>query len=111
VTQQNAGASEEMSATSEELASQAEELQASISFFRVDNAEPKVAAGKAKASKPASAAAPSAAKTAPKASPKKKPAAPVAQTVAAQQERVKGFALDMNMGGADELDHEFRESA
>ncbi|MDK4717707.1 methyl-accepting chemotaxis protein, partial [Rhizobium sp. CNPSo 4039] len=38
VTQQNAGASEEMSATSEELAAQAEELQASIAFFKVDQA-------------------------------------------------------------------------
>ena len=107
VTQQNAGASEEMSATSEELASQAEELQASISFFNVDGSETKVAVNKLKVAKPAS---PVATKSAAKASPKKKPASS-GQTVAAQQERVKGFALDMNMGGADELDNEFRESA
>lgn len=107
VTQQNAGASEEMSATSEELASQAEELQASISFFNVDGSETKVVVSKPKAAKPA---APLSTKSAPKASPKKKPASS-GQTVAAQQERVKGFALDMNMGGADELDNEFRESA
>ncbi|OYW67267.1 MAG: chemotaxis protein, partial [Bosea sp. 12-68-7] len=36
VTQQNAAASEEVSATSEELASQAEQLQATIAFFRLD---------------------------------------------------------------------------
>ena len=38
MTQQNASASEEMSATSEELAAQAEQLQASIAFFRIDGA-------------------------------------------------------------------------
>jgi methyl-accepting chemotaxis protein len=37
VTQLNASASEQMSATSEELAAQAAQLQASISFFHVDN--------------------------------------------------------------------------
>lgn len=108
VTQQNAGASEEMSATSEELASQAEELQASISFFNVDGSEPKAAVAKPKASKPA---APAATKAAPKAPAKKKASSAAGQTVAAQQERVKGFALDMNMGGADEFDNEFKESA
>jgi methyl-accepting chemotaxis protein len=39
VTQQNASASEEMSATSEELAAQAEQLQASIGYFRIEQAE------------------------------------------------------------------------
>jgi len=38
VTQQNASASEEMSATSEELAAQAEQLQATIAYFRTDDA-------------------------------------------------------------------------
>lgn len=107
VTQQNAGASEEMSATSEELAAQAEELQASISFFRVDSSEPKAAVLKSKEAKPAM---PAVTKTAQK-SPAKKKSSSSGQTVAAQQERVKGFALDMNMGGADDLDNEFRESA
>jgi methyl-accepting chemotaxis protein len=109
VTQQNAGASEEMSATSEELAAQAEELQASISFFRVDSSEPKAAVLKPKEAKPAM---PAVTKAAKKAAPKKKASSSSSgQTVAAQQERVKGFALDMNMGGADELDDEFKESA
>ncbi|NZD53922.1 methyl-accepting chemotaxis protein [Rhizobium leguminosarum] len=109
VTQQNAGASEQMSATSEELASQAEELQTSIAFFKVDTA------GSARSG---------AHKAQPKASTKvlKAPAAgrkpgPQAysqgrgQTVSAQQQRLKGFALDMSMGGPDASDDDFRESA
>jgi methyl-accepting chemotaxis protein len=39
VTQQNASASEQMSATSEQLAAQAEQLQASIGYFRIEQAE------------------------------------------------------------------------
>ncbi|MBY5362087.1 HAMP domain-containing protein [Rhizobium leguminosarum] len=109
VTQQNAGASEQMSATSEELASQAEELQTSIAFFKVDTA------GSAR---------PDAHKTQPKASAKvlkapdavRKPAPQAhrqgrGQTVSAQQQRLKGFALDMSMGGPDASDDDFRESA
>jgi len=38
VTQQNAAASEQVSSTSEELTSQAEQLQATIAFFRLDEA-------------------------------------------------------------------------
>jgi methyl-accepting chemotaxis protein len=40
VVQQNASASEEMASTSEELAGQSEQLQATISFFRVNQADP-----------------------------------------------------------------------
>ncbi|MEO4000978.1 methyl-accepting chemotaxis protein [Mesorhizobium sp. CAU 1732] len=104
VTQQNAGASEEMSATSEELAAQAEELQASIAFFRIEAANAKRSAPAAKMAAPAQA-------------PRKSPAAkPVfkkqaGNPVHAQQERAKGFALDMAMGGPDEHDADFRESA
>ncbi|OQP85572.1 hypothetical protein BTR14_15415 [Rhizobium rhizosphaerae] len=108
VTQQNAGASEEMSATSEELAAQAEELQASIAFFKVEQSQAAARQGARPAAAPARAKAP----TAP-APVKRKPAAaaPAAgrQTVAAQQARVKGFALDM--GGPDEDDDDFRVSA
>ncbi|HEV7436546.1 MAG TPA: methyl-accepting chemotaxis protein [Pseudorhizobium sp.] len=97
VTQQNAGASEEMSSTSEELASQAEELQASIAFFRVDT-------GSMKSQRPAALQSPS--------KPGRAPASRTAShTVAAQQSRVKGFALDMSMGGPDADDADFRESA
>ncbi|PMY89176.1 methyl-accepting chemotaxis protein, partial [Pseudomonas sp. FW305-62] len=38
VGQQNASASEQVSSTSEELASQAEALQATITFFRIEQA-------------------------------------------------------------------------
>ncbi|OWO92741.1 methyl-accepting chemotaxis protein [Rhizobium esperanzae] len=107
VTQQNAGASEQMSATSEELASQAEELQTSIAFFKVDTtgstrsgAQKKPANGSAKVVKaPAH-------KSAPQAQSQGR-----GQTVSAQQQRLKGFALDMSMGGPDASDDDFRESA
>ncbi|MBO9125588.1 MULTISPECIES: methyl-accepting chemotaxis protein [unclassified Rhizobium] len=102
VTQQNAGASEEMSATSEELASQAEELQTSIAFFKVDMAgsrDNRKPAARISVRSPAPAAA-------------RKPASkPVANSVSAQQARAKGFALDMAMGGPDDGDADFKESA
>jgi methyl-accepting chemotaxis protein len=117
VTQQNAGASEEMSATSEELAAQAEELQSSIAFFKVDSA----ASGKSAASDMRRAARPAkpaasrpvsqpVAHKAPAAAKKPAPAAK-RQTVAAQQDAVRGFALDLSMGGPDADDADFRESA
>ncbi len=113
VTQQNAGASEEMSATSEELAAQAEELQTSIAFFKVDNAghvdrKPaprQTSAARAPAAKPAKPA--KGAASVRKATAAKKPGI----AVAAQQERARGFALDMSMGGPDSDDDRFRESA
>ena len=100
VTQQNAGASEQMSATSEELAAQAEELQTSIAFFRTD--------AKGRAPSRPTISAPAAVK-ARAAAPK--PAALKTGSVAAQQARAKGFALDMSMGGPDAADLDFRESA
>ncbi|WP_312222070.1 methyl-accepting chemotaxis protein [Rhizobium rhizoryzae] len=103
VIQQNAGASEEMSATSEELAAQAEELQASIAFFRVERSggsRPVVAPQQAAKPKPSA----------------KRPATKTASSarssdnsVAGQQSRVKGFALDM--GGPDDEDHDFQRIA
>jgi methyl-accepting chemotaxis protein len=110
VTQQNAGASEEMSATSEELAAQAEELQASIAFFKVDTAgSVKAGAQKAAVQKAGKVAkAPLAAR---KPAPAASHGASHGQTVAAQQARAKGFALDMSMGGPDAGDEDFRESA
>ncbi|MUZ72430.1 HAMP domain-containing protein [Agrobacterium vitis] len=104
VTQQNAGASEEMSATSEELAAQAEELQTSIAFFKVDGAHQK---------KPAQQTRAVAARAAPArtAAPAKSRTLTSSQTVAAQQARAKGFALDLSMGGPDEEDLDFRQTA
>jgi Methyl-accepting chemotaxis protein len=103
VTQQNASASEEMSSTSEELASQAEELQASIAFFRVDQSGAKKQAKRA----------PATFSHQPTAKPAQRPTAPRSNlnSVAAQQQRVKGFALDLSMGGPDADDADFRESA
>jgi methyl-accepting chemotaxis protein len=101
VTQQNAGASEQMSATSEELAAQAEELQASIAFFKVDTAGAKtvrVAATRMTIKTPAAVVR------------KPKTVRPT-NTVSAQQARVKGYALDLSMGGPDDGDAEFKESA
>ncbi|WP_165322093.1 methyl-accepting chemotaxis protein [Rhizorhabdus phycosphaerae] len=98
VTQQNAGASEQISSTSEELAAQAEELQASIAYFRVD------ARGGSRSSRPA------VAKVTPKAAAKSvRKAKP--NSVADQQARVKGFALDLTTGGADDDDAEFGQVA
>jgi methyl-accepting chemotaxis protein len=120
VTQQNAGASEEMSATSEELAAQAEELQTSIAFFRINTAGNRASEPAARRS-PAPHAAPVKAAAAPLRKPGavKAPAAklikaaraPARNTVAELQSRVKGFALDLNMGGPDAEDAQFKESA
>ncbi|MBM7045972.1 MULTISPECIES: methyl-accepting chemotaxis protein [Rhizobium] len=109
VTQQNAGASEEMSATSEELAAQAEELQASIAFFKVDQANARKAQA---AHHPVhQAISPAKSKPAAKAPLSRAPAARTDNSVAAQQARLKGFSLDMSMGGPDADDAEFKESA
>ncbi len=102
VTQQNASASEEMAATSEELAAQSEELQTSISFFRVENTnrqQTKPVARPAVKSAPRPAVATAA------------PRKAQDHSVAHQQARVKGFALDLNHGGPDSADADFRESA
>ncbi|MGC6329405.1 methyl-accepting chemotaxis protein [Rhizorhabdus sp. FW153] len=102
VTQQNAGASEQISSTSEQLAAQAEELQASIAYFRVD------ARGGGRSSRPV--VRPAVAKSASRA-----PAKPVRKTktnsIADQQARVKGFALDLTSGAADDDDAEFGQVA
>jgi methyl-accepting chemotaxis protein len=100
VTQQNASASEEMAATSEELAAQSEELQTSIAFFKVENARAgqKLAADKVQARAPAS--------RAPAPAPKYKD-----NSISSQQARLKGFALDLNQGGPDQNDSDFREIA
>ena len=107
VTQQNASASEEMSATSEELAAQAEELQTSIAFFKVDNAGGRHSATAKAPERKHSEARKPIGKTS-----VKKSAPPAAKNpVAELQSRVKGFALDLSMGGPDKDDQNFRESA
>ncbi|WP_294236072.1 methyl-accepting chemotaxis protein [uncultured Sphingomonas sp.] len=96
VTQQNASASEQISGTSSDLASRAEELQESIAFFRVAETR-RPATAKPAVRKPV---APAKAKAKVKASPR-------AGSIADQQSRVRGFALDMATGGADGEDEEF----
>ncbi|MCD2172411.1 methyl-accepting chemotaxis protein [Rhizobium sp. C4] len=103
VTQQNAGASEEMSATSEELAAQAEELQASIAFFKVDASGPAQDMSNVKKLKTVAAKM--------SAPPAKRPAAKPAMTKAPARATSKGFMLDMDMGGPDSDDADFRQSA
>jgi methyl-accepting chemotaxis protein len=98
VTQQNSSASEEMAATSEELAAQSEELQTSIAFFKVDTA----ANGQGQKS---------AARQQARPAPAQAQAARKEHSVAHQQARVKGFALDLSQGGPDARDADFRESA
>lgn len=100
VTRQNAAASEQMSATSVELASQSEELQSSISYFRLD------AHSHARTSEK------------PRQTPRKRlPEHSIranlksSGTVAEQQARVKGFALDLTRGGPDADDERFQEYA
>ncbi len=102
VTRQNAAASEEMSATSVELASQSEELQSSISYFRLDSnghtrtaAKPQHPAKKRGFEKPIT--------------PRKSSKSPA--SVAEQQARAKGFALDLAHGGPDADDDRFQEYA
>ena len=102
VTQQNASASEQMSATSEELAAQAEELQTSIAYFRTSA---NGAAPRRPAARPAAAKRPAASVA------RKQTAASPRQTVAAQQARAGGFALDLTNGGPDADDADFREYA
>ncbi|MET3663982.1 methyl-accepting chemotaxis protein [Caulobacter sp. 1776] len=101
VTQQNASASEQMSATSEELAAQAEELQTSIAYFRTS------ANGHAPRRPTASTGAKRASATMTRKPATTKPR----QTVAAQQARAGGFALDLTNGGPDADDADFREYA
>jgi len=102
VTQQNASASEEMSATSEELAAQSEQLQTSIAYFRVDantanggsaphrhDPAPKHGIPHAVTGKPV------------------KAAASLQPRHAALPAKRNGFALNLAAGGADHRDAEF----
>jgi methyl-accepting chemotaxis protein len=106
VTRQNAAASEEMSATSVELASQSEELQSSISYFRTDTKSG--TAGTVKKQQPAKRRFGAASQSAPRTSLK---AAVQKNSVADQQARAKGFAIDLAHGGPDAEDEGFKEYA
>jgi methyl-accepting chemotaxis protein len=103
VTQQNAGSSEEISATSEELAGQAEELQASVTFFRTNAS---MGGTRQTQSVARRASAP-----APRARAPRSPSAARPGSVSDQQDRVRGFALDLTQGGPDAEDHDFEAVA
>jgi methyl-accepting chemotaxis protein len=107
VTQQNAAASDQMTSTSEELSGQAEELQASIAFFRTE------ATNAVKTTQPVRTPARTApAKAATKTASAPRKAVPSkAGSVAAQQARAKGFALDLTLGGPDADDADFKAYA
>jgi methyl-accepting chemotaxis protein len=115
VIQQNASASEQMSATSEELAAQAEQLQSSIAFFRIDEqarAATAPAAAPARAASGASAKLPSVASPSlvPKPHRAMAPAKRIASTGKAKSAAAgsrDGVALDLGSGGADHRDAEF----
>jgi methyl-accepting chemotaxis protein len=99
VTQQNAGASDEMSSTSEELAAQAEELQASISYFKVEGVAESHPVKKLQAA---------AAKMA-TSQPSRNSAKPAAR-VSTPAPKAKGFKLDMDVGGPDDDDDHFHQA-
>jgi methyl-accepting chemotaxis protein len=98
VIQQNAAAAEQMASTAEELSSQAEVLQASVAFFRVDEAQrtrPAAApVARRSAAKPKRAAAPSA-------------SAGLSHLSHAVAPAGAAIELGANSGGADARDREF----
>lgn len=102
VTQQNANASEEISATSESLASRADQLQEATAFFKHDGTgsggrvrEPAARPAKARTQRSAMTKAP-----APRPAVRR-------NSVADQQSRAAGFALDLTSGALDEQDGDF----
>ncbi len=106
VTQANASASEQISATSETLAGQAEELQSSIAYFRLEQAPATRRATPTRSAK----AAPT--KAAPRKTGKASPARATSRgSVADQQTRVHGYALDLTAGGPDADDAAFGKAA
>ncbi|MCJ2072554.1 methyl-accepting chemotaxis protein [Methylobacterium sp. J-030] len=101
VTQQNASASEQVSATSDELATQAERLQATIAYFRIDDAGSDAAAEPA-VSKLRAAAARMAAPARTAGASGKAGLTPRGGRAAAVQGG--GFAIDMGEGDARDAD-------
>ena len=103
VTQQNAAASEQVSSTSEELTSQAEQLQATIAFFKIDEAGSSAHAIDGAVSKlKAKVATMKAAVAHP-------PAKAAAHKPKASAAGGKGFALELQ-AGEDETDAHFKRA-
>ena len=106
VTQQNASASEQISSTSEALSDQAEELEHSIAFFRLadDRRDSAPQARRVAKAAPVRRAEIKGTKMARLSKPK-------AGSIADQQTRVRGFALDLTNGGPDAEDADFGRAA
>jgi methyl-accepting chemotaxis protein len=111
VTQQNASAAEEMTSTSEELSTQADELQAAIAYFRTDvtNGTARHAAVQAKpeAARPQRVAATRVVAKAP-AKPVRKPVEPKGKFTPARKAGANGFALELEVGGPDDGDAQYK---
>jgi methyl-accepting chemotaxis protein len=109
VTQQNSSASDQISSTSEELASQAGELQQAISFFTIDPGHSAGGLGVRSSSPPPR----KSALTTRSAPVGRRAAAPAPKrnSVADQQERIAGFALNLTDGGVDSDDADFGRAA
>jgi methyl-accepting chemotaxis protein len=95
VTQQNASASEQISSTSDVLAEQAEELQHSIAFFRLGDAP----GTRGPVATPATRR------------PAAKPVRAKSMPLAERKAPTNGFALDLNTGGPDSEDADFKQVA
>ncbi|MCX7285038.1 MAG: methyl-accepting chemotaxis protein [Novosphingobium sp.] len=108
VTQQNASASDQISTTSESLASRAEELQESMAFFQLEAASAPVVRGRntGQSRKAAPGKSPRSGAAARPAMPSPKP-----NSIAHQQQRANGFALDLTSGGSDPEDSNFGRAA
>ncbi len=112
VTQQNASASEQVSSTSDELSSQAEELQSVLGFFQLKEEGRPMASHRAAPTRQRLAAEPKPKHGQAPARNGRAPQKSMADlSVAAQQSRAKGFALDLSMGGPDMEDDDFRHKA
>ena len=108
VTQQNASASEQISSTSESLASRADELQESMAFFQLDTATTPAVRARS-APQPRKAATAKVGRNAAAVRPAKSSAKP--NSVAHQQQRANGFALDLTNGSIDPEDSNFGRAA
>ena len=105
VTQVNAGASDQISATSEELASQAEELLSSISFFRTGNPVAAVRQPSVGSRRTAGR------KTTPSGAVRATAKPALRASVADQRDRLAGFALNLTDGALDDDDANFGRAA
>jgi methyl-accepting chemotaxis protein len=110
VTQQNASAATEMTATSEKLSAQAEELQTSISYFRIDTTGAGHGHGPAPRPTPVARAPGRPPMRNAMGKPASKPLAAKAKLIATTKPRSNGTGagLDLTSGGPDDEDAHFK---